>query len=242
MIIIIICDFCINHITVPLFLTQWLISNNFLSFSFLGLWKNILIAIHGLIVPAKYIEIQSTQYIANLIYKSFEHGMAPYCETLLIELFLNLNSTDSLLANKQAKELFAYNIYVKTLILSLEKFIGTKYESDVCEKIVYKYSLSDVLENIKKLLNISPILLKNFMNLHLLYDFFTVWNYSDMECVLKSIYSHMNTPKDVQSYKQINSLYIQAIRYVNISNTHLAVNTEFEKELILGQVSMIHNY
>lgn len=195
-----------------------------------------------MIVPAKYIEIQSTQYIANLIYKSFEHGMAPYCEALFKELFLNLNSTDSLIANGQTKELFGYNIYVKTLILSLEKFVGTKYESDVCEKIIFKYSLSDVLTNIKKILNISPILLKNYMTLHLLFDFFTVWNHSDIECILKSIFSHMNTPKDVQSYKQINNLYTQAIRYVNISNTHLAVNTEFEKELILGQVSIIHYY
>lgn len=214
----------------------------YLYFFFLGLWKNILIAIHGLSVPAKYIEIQSTQYIANLIYKSFEYGMASHCETILNELFLNLNSIDSLMANGQAKELFAYNIYVKTLILSLETFIGTKYESDVCEKIIYKYSLSGILINIKTFLNISPILLKNYMTLHLLYDFFTVWNYSDIECILKSIFSHMNTPNDVQSYKHINSLYTQAIRYVNISNTHLAVNSEFEKELILGQVSIIHYY
>lgn len=164
--------------------------------------------------------------------------MASYCETLLNELFSNLDSTDSLIVNKQAQELFAYNIYVKTLILSLEKFIGTKYESDVCEKILYKYSWLGVLVNIKKLLIISPTLLKNYMTLHLLYDFFTVWNYSDTECILKSIFTHMNTPKDVQSYKQINSLYVQAIRYVNISNTHLAVNTEFEKELIFGQVSI----
>lgn len=164
--------------------------------------------------------------------------MVHYCEPLLKELFYNLNSTDNLIVNHpDIKEFFAYNVYVKTLILSLEKFIGTKYESDVVHKIIKKYSLSDVLVNIQKLLNVNPILLKNYMTLHLIFDCFTVWHNSDMEFILKSIFSLMNTPKNIQSYKQINNLYTQAIRYVNTSNAQLAANTIFEKELIIGQVN-----
>lgn len=202
-----------------------------------GLWKIILFAIHGLTVPAKYVEIQASQYVADLIYKSFDHEMVHYCEPLLKELFYNLNSTDNLIVNHpDIKEFFAYNVYVKTLILSLEKFIGTKYESDVVHKIIKKYSLSDVLVNIQKLLNVNPILLKNYMTLHLIFDCFTVWHNSDMEFILKSIFSLMNMPKNIQSYKQINNLYTQAIRYVNTSNAQLAANTIFEKELIIGQL------
>lgn len=160
------------------------------------------------------------------------------CDPLLQELFYNLNSTDNLIANHQdIKEFFAYNVYVKTLILSLEKFIGTKYESDIVYKIINKYSLSGVLMNIQKLLNVNPVLLKNYMTLHLIYDCFTVWHNSDMEYVLKSIFSLMNMPKNIQSYKQINNLYTQAIRYANTSNAQLAANTVFEKELIIGQVN-----
>ncbi|CAH1715509.1 unnamed protein product [Aphis gossypii] len=202
-----------------------------------GLWKIILVAIRGLIVPAKYVEIQSSQYIADLIYKSFVYEMAHYCDPLLKELFYNLNLTDNLIANHQGiKEFFAYNIYVKTLILSLEKFIGTKYESNVVQNIINKYSLSDVLVNILRLLNVNSILLKNYMTLHLIFDCFTVWHHSDMEYVLKSIFSHMNKQKDIHSYKKINNLYTQAIIYANISNAQLAANTIFEKELIIGQL------
>ncbi|XP_060871065.1 uncharacterized protein LOC132945364 [Metopolophium dirhodum] len=202
-----------------------------------GLWKIILFSIHGLTVPAKYVEIQASQYIADLIYKSFDNEMVHNCEPLLKELFYNLNSIDNLIANYQdIKEFFAYNVYVKTLILSLEKFIGTKYESVVVHKIINKYSLSDVLMNIQKLLNVNPILLKNYMTLHLIFDCFTVWHNSDMEYVLKSIFSHMNMPKNIQSYKQINNLYTQAIRYANTSNAQLEANTVFEKELIIGQL------
>jgi len=205
--------------------------------TFLGLWKTILFAIHGLTVPAKYVEIQASQYIADLIYKSFDYEMVHNCEPLLKELFYNLNSIDNLIANHQdVKEVFAYNVYVKTLILSLENFIGTKYESVIVHKIINKYSLSDVLMNIQKLLNVNPILLKNYMTLHLIFDCFTVWHNSDMEYVLKLIFSHMNMPKNIQSYKQINNLYTQAIRYANTSNAQLAANTVFEKELIIGQV------
>jgi len=191
-----------------------------------------------LIVPAKYVEIQSSQYIADLIYNSFVYEMAHYCDPLLKELFYNLNLTDNLIANHQGiKEFFAYNIYVKTLILSLEKFIGTKYESNVVQNIINKYSLSDVLVNILRLLNVNSILLKNYMTLHLIFDCFTVWHHSDMEYVLKSIFSHMNKPKDIHSFKKINNLYTQAIIYANISNAQLAANTIFEKELIIGQVN-----
>jgi len=164
--------------------------------------------------------------------------MAHYCEPLLEELFYNLNSTDNLTANHQdMKDFVGYNVYVKTLILSLEKFIGTKYESDVVYKIINKYSLSDVLVNIQKLLNVNPILLKNYITLHLIFDCFTVWHNSDMEYVLKSIFSHMNTPKNIQSYKKINNLCTQAIKYANTSNAQLATNPVFEKELIIGQVN-----
>lgn len=202
-----------------------------------GLWKIILVAIRGLIVPAKYVEIQSSQYIANLIYKSFVYEMAHYCDPLLKELFYNLNLTDNLISNHQGiKEFFAYNIYVKTLILSLEKFIGTKYESNVVQNIINKYSLSDVLVNIQRLLNVNSILLKNYMTLHLIFDCFTVWHHSDMEYVLKSIFSHMNKPNNIHSYKKINNIYTQAIIYANISNAQLAANTIFEKELIIGQL------
>lgn len=164
--------------------------------------------------------------------------MVHTCEPLLKQLFDKFNSTENLVANHQGiKEFFAYNVYLKTLILSLEKFVGTKYESDIVQKIIIKYSLSNVLVNILNLLNVNPILLKNCMTLHLLFDYFTIWRHSDMEDVLKSIYSHMNTPKNVQSYKQINNLYIQAIRYSTASNSQLAANTVFEKELIIGQVN-----
>lgn len=166
--------------------------------------------------------------------------MVHHCEPLLEELFSNLGSTDDLITNQQVKEFFAYNVYVKTLILSLEKFIGTKYESDACQKIVYKYSLSNVLISIQKLLNITPILLKNYMTLQLLLDCFTVWHHSDMECILKSFFTHMNMPKDIQSYQQINNSYTQAIKYANISNAQLANNAVFEKELIVGQVIIVH--
>ncbi|KAL5244226.1 hypothetical protein ACI65C_011636 [Semiaphis heraclei] len=202
-----------------------------------GLWKIILFSIHGLTVPAKYVEIQASQYIADLIYKSFDFEMAHYCEPLLEELLYNLNSTDNLTANHQdMKEFVGYNVYVKTLILSLEKFIGTKYESDVLYKIINKYSLSDVLVNIQKLSNVNPILLKNYITLHLIFDCFTVWHNSDMEYVLKSIFSHMNTPKNIQSYNKINNLCTQAIKYANASNAQLAANPVFEKELIIGQL------
>ncbi|XP_060838951.1 uncharacterized protein LOC132920516 [Rhopalosiphum padi] len=202
-----------------------------------GLWKMILFAIRGLIVPAKYVEIQSSQYIADLIYKSFDYEMAHYCEPLLKELFYSLNSVDDLIANDQdIKHFFAYNVYVKTLILSLEKFIGTKYESDVVQNIINKFSLSDVLVNIQRLLNVNSILLKNYMTLHLIFDCLTVWHHSDLEYVLKLIFSHMNMPKNIHSYKQINNLFTQVIRYANISNAQLATNTIFEKELIIGQL------
>lgn len=125
---------------------------------------------------------------------------------------------------------------MKTLILLLEKCIGTKNESDVCRSIVEKYALSDVLMNIYKLLNVTSVLLKNYVTLHLLFDCLTNWHHSDMECILKSIFSLMNVPKNAHSYKQINNLYIQAIRYANISNTQSTVNAIFEKELIIGQV------
>ncbi|XP_015374038.1 PREDICTED: uncharacterized protein LOC107168980 [Diuraphis noxia] len=202
-----------------------------------GLWKIILFSIHGLTVPAKYVEIQASQYIADLIYKSFDYEMAHYCEPLLEELFNNLNSTDNLTANHQdIKEFVGYNVYVKTLILSLEKFIGTKYESDVVCKIINKYSLSDVLVNIQKLLNVNPILLKNYITLHLIFDCLTVWHNSDMEYVLKSIFYHMNNPKNIHSYKKINNLCTQAIKYANTSNAQLTANPVFEKELIIGQL------
>jgi len=198
----------------------------------------ILFAIRGLIVPAKYVEIQSSQYIADLIYKSFDYEMAHYCEPLLKELFYSLNSVDDLIANDQdIKHFFAYNVYVKTLILSLEKFIGTKYESDVVQNIINKFSLSDVLVNIQRLLNVNSILLKNYMTLHLIFDCLTVWHHSDLEYVLKLIFSHVNMPKNIHSYKQINNLFTQVIRYANISNAQLATNTIFEKELIIGQVN-----
>lgn len=206
---------------------------------FLGLWKNILFSIHELIVPAKYVEIQSSQYIADLIYKVFEYEMPQhYFEPLLKELFYKLNSIDSLIYNQREKEFFPYNVYVKTLILSLENLIGSKYEFDVCENIVNKYFLSDVLVNIQKLLDVNSTLLKNYMKLHLLFDCFTVWHRSDSQIILKSIFSYMNVPKNIQSYKQINNLYIQAIKYANNSNTQWAVDLRFEKELIIGQVSM----
>lgn len=206
---------------------------------FLGLWKNILFSIHELIVPAKYVEIQSSQYIAKLIFKVFEYKMPQhYFEPLLKELFHKLNSIDSLIYIRREKEYFAYNVYMKTLILSLENFIGSKYESDVCENIVYKYALSNVLVNIQKLLDVNSTLLKNYMKLHLLFDYFTIWHHSDLQCILKSIFSYMNVPKNIQSYKQINNLYIQAIKYANNSNTQWAVDSTFERELIIGQVSM----
>lgn len=165
--------------------------------------------------------------------------MTQYCKPLIEELFLNLHSTDVLLTNQQIKELFAYNVYVKTLILTLEKCVGTKYELDVCQQIVNTYFLSDILVNIKKLLNVTPILLKNYITLHLLFDCLTVWQHSDMESILKSIFSHMNTPNDVRSYKHINNLFIQAIKYAKISNTQLTNATIFEKELIIGQVYIL---
>ncbi|XP_025191469.1 uncharacterized protein LOC112591762 [Melanaphis sacchari] len=202
-----------------------------------GLWKVILFTIHGLIVPAKYVEIQSSQYISDLIYKSFDYEMAHCCEPLLKELFYNLHLTDNLIVNhKNIKAFSAYNVYVKTLILSLEKFIGTKYESNVVQNIINKYSLSHVLVNMQSLLDVNDILLKNYMTLHLIFDCFTVWHHSDMEYILKSIFSLMNLPKNIHSYKQINNLYTQAIRYANIKNVHLAANTIFEKELIIGQL------
>lgn len=168
--------------------------------------------------------------------------MSNYCEPLLQELFDSLNSIHCLITNQQVKDFFAYNVYVKTLILSLEKFIGTKYESDVCQKIINQYSLATVLVNIQKLLNVTPNLFTNYIKLHLLFDCFTLWNNSEVETILKSIFSHTNTAKNIQSCKQINNVYVQAIRYANISNTQLTVNTEFEKELIIGQViTFIYN-
>ncbi|VVC25046.1 Hypothetical protein CINCED_3A021537 [Cinara cedri] len=207
-----------------------------------GLWKNILFAINGLIIPAKYVEIQSSQYIADLIYKSFEHGMAHYCEPLFKDLFLKLNSIDNLIGSYQVNDFSAYNVYIKTLILSLEKFVGTKYESDVCLYIIEKYSLSDVLVNIQKLSNVNPMLLKNYMTLHLLFDTFTTWHHSDMEFILKLIGSRLSMVKDTRSYKQMNYLCVQAIRYANITNTQLSGNIQFEKELIIAQIIPLKKY
>lgn len=205
---------------------------------FVGLWKNIFFAISGLTVPAKYVEIQSSQYIADLIFKSFENGMAHYCEPILEELFLKLNSIDNLVNSYQVNDFSAYNVYVKTLILSLEKFVGTKYESDVRQQIVVKYSVYDVIVNIHKLSNVNPLLLKNYMTLHLLYDCFTIWQHSDIELILKSIGHCLSMVNDTQSYKQINYLCVQAIKYANITNTQLAGNIQFEKELIIAQVKI----
>lgn len=190
-------------------------------------------------MPAKFIEIQSSQYIADLIHKSFIYDVPQDCESLIKELFYKLNSTDNYVSNQQENIHSAYNVYVKTLILTLEKCIGTKYESDICELIVKKHALSDVLVNIQKLLGINPNLLRNYMQLRLLFDCFTLWHNSDLECILKTIFSYMTVPTNIQAYKQINSLYIQAIRYANISNnTQLSVDATFEKELITGQVNI----
>jgi hypothetical protein len=201
------------------------------------LWKIIPFAIDGLVVPAKYIEIQSSQYIAELIYRSFEYGIAHYCEPLLKVLFFNVDKIIySIIANRHIKDFVVLNVYLRTLILILEKFIGTMYESDVCQLIIFKYSLSNILIQIKKIFNIYPMILNNYIILHLLFDYFTVWHQSESQYILKNIFSYMNIPKDVQLYKQISNLYIQAIKYVHISNTQLVVNAAFEKELIIGQV------
>lgn len=165
--------------------------------------------------------------------------MIEYCTPLFDELFFILNSTDSLITNQRVKELFAYNVYVKTLILTLEKFIGTKYELDVCQKIINKYSLSKILMNINQLLIVSPIIIKNYITLQLLFDCYTVWHHSDMESILKLIFAYMNTPNDLQTYKLINNLFVQTIRYTNISNLQLSDDTVFEKELIIGQVIVV---
>lgn len=142
----------------------------------------------------------------------------------------------SIIVNQQVKNVLVHSVYVKTLILTLEKFIGTVYESDACQQIIFKYSLSLILINIKKLFYTYPFLLKNYITLHLLFDYFTVWHQSETQNILKSIFSYMNIPKEVQLYKKISNLYVQAIRYAHISNTQLAVNAAFEKELIIGQV------
>lgn len=143
----------------------------------------------------------------------------------------------NIIANKQVKDLVVHSVHVKTLILTLEKFIGTPYESDALQKIIVNQSLSYIFKNIKKLFDINPILLKNYITLHFLFDYFTVWNQSDAQCILKSIFSYMNIPKETQLYKRICNLYIQAIRYAHTSNSTLAVNAAFEKELIIGQVN-----
>lgn len=188
--------------------------------------------------PAKYVEIQSSQYIADLIHKSFVYEIPEYCEPLIKELFYKLNSTDCLVANQQVNKFSSYNIYLKTLILSLEKFIGTTYERDVHKQIIEKHTLSDVLINIRKLLDINPLLLKNYMTLRLLFDCFTVWHNSNLECILKSFFSCMSVPTNIQSYKQLNNLYTQAITYaITSKNTQLSVDAMFEKELIAGQVN-----
>lgn len=211
-------------------------------YTFSGLWKTILFTINKLTVPAKYVEIQSSQFIADLMYQLFEYGIQHYNDVILKEIFSYLCSIENLISNKQpVKAFFAYNVYVKTLILLLEKFIGTKYQFDVCLHVINKHSLSDVLVNFQKLLNVAPFLLKNYLTLHLLFDCYTIWPHSDMKCILKSIFSHMNTPKDVKSYKQINNLYILAIKYAKLSNVLLEDNIVFEKELIIGQVIILLN-
>lgn len=204
-------------------------------FFLLGLWKHILFAINGLKVPAKYVEIQSSQYIADLIYKSIKYEIPHYYWRPLVEaLFCKLNSTNSLIDQSDIKEFFAYNVYMKTLILLMEKCIGIQHESDGFK--ILQLALSDLLVNIHKLLGVAPVLLKNYVTLHLLFDCSTTWHHSDTECILKSTFSLMNVSKNVQSYRQVNHLYIQAIRYANISNTQLTNSAMFEKELINGQV------
>lgn len=206
---------------------------------FSDLWMQIFCMIDRLIRPAKYIEIQSSNYIANLIYESFEYGIVHLCEPIFGKICSKLYSTEKLIHNKHVGEFFVYNVYVKTLILFLEKCIGSKYESDVCQLIIQHFSLSEVLVKIKPLLNIYPIFIKNYTTLHLLLDRFTFWHDSDMEFILKSILPYITMAKDIQSYKQINNIYLQAIRYAtNIENAQLADNVKFEKELIIGQVSI----
>lgn len=165
--------------------------------------------------------------------------MAHCCEPLFKELFSKLCSTKNLVTNQPDKMFLIYNVYAKTLILLLDKFLGTKYQLDVCQYIIDKYPLSDVLVSIHEKLNVAPILLKNYTTLHLLFDCFTIWLHSDMNCILKSINSLMNTSKDIQSYKQINNLNILAIKYAKISNVKLADSTMFERELLLGQVIIL---
>lgn len=201
------------------------------------MWKNIFFAIDGLVIPAKYIEIQSSQYIAELIYRSFEYEITYCCDPLLKVLFSNIDKINcNIIANRQIKYFVVLSVYLKTLILILEKFIGTVYESDACQKIIFKYSLYNILIQIKKTFNVYPMLLKSYITLHLLFDYFTVWHQSESQHILKNIFSYMNIPKDVQLYKKISNLYIQAIRYVHIGNTQLVVSAAFEKELIIGQV------
>lgn len=162
--------------------------------------------------------------------------MAHYCEPILEELFLKLNSIDNLVNSYQVNNISAYNVYLKTLILSLEKFVGSKYESVVCQQIVEKYSVYDAIVNIHKLSNVNPLLLKNYMTLHLLFDCYTIWRNSDIETILKSISHCLSMVNDTQSYKQINYLCAQAIKYANITNIQLAGNIKFEKELVIAQV------
>lgn len=205
---------------------------------FSDLWMQMFYMIDRLIRPAKYIEIQSSNYIADLIYESFEHGISHLCEPIFEKISLKLHSVEKLIDNKRAGEFFVNNVYIKTLILFLNKCIGSKYESDVRKLIVQKISLSEILVKIKKLLNIYPILLKNYTTLHLLLDRFTLWNDSDIDFKLESIFTLITMANDIQSYKRINNVYLQAIRYsVNLKNAQSADNIKFEKELIIGQVS-----
>jgi len=205
---------------------------------FSGLWKKVFLAVRQLILHTKYIEFQSSQYIADLIYKSFEYGMEHYCKSLLDDIFSNLHLTNNLMDKHEMKEVYVYNVYVKTLILTLEKFVGTAYESEVREKILNKYVLSDMLVYMEQLSKVTPVLIKNYMTLQLVFDCFTLWQCADVKCLLNVISSRFKEFKNLQSYKQINNLYTQVIKYANVSNTEVKKNTVFEKELIVGQVSV----
>ncbi|XP_050419640.1 uncharacterized protein LOC126832762 [Adelges cooleyi] len=201
-----------------------------------GLWLNILFKNDKSFVMGKFMEVQTIQYIADLVYRTFDFDITHFNEPILHDIFSELCYNDELIENCEEKAISTYNFYLKMLIVCLERFLGTKYQAEACKTIILNYSLKDILKKMNTLLKLSPYLSRNCVTLHLLLDCYTVWPKLDMELTFNSLFSNMDWPDNPLFYKQVNNWYTQAIKYLNAAKIN---DVCFEKELIIGQLKHI---
>lgn len=125
--------------------------------------------------------------------------------------------------------------YMKTAIFCFENFIGTDYAPVVRDNIFIKYSIANLLVQIQDLPGKKFIFLRAFMNMHILFDYFTAWDTFMIEDILKLIGERISK-RNVLYHLCLNYTCAKAIKYANIINTHLATNINVEKELIIIKV------